>query len=374
MPQPTPTRILAFPLLEACLRAGPAANVACSPAGIATALMMVMSGARGATRDGIARALDLEALDGAAAKELAASLHRELTPAALGVELRIANALWRDPSIRFAEPFLHALTEDYGAANGDLSDPCALEQINTWVARETRGKIPSMLDHIDPAAMLVLLNAIYFKGAWADPFEERRTRDLEFTRADGRRIRHPTMRDERSCAYHETETFQVARLRYVGDRLAMNVFLPRRHDGLPALVEELAQADIVRLPFGMSIEELDLALPRFELTWRAALDGPLAALGAADAFDPARADFAPMIAGATPVPVFISRVLHEAYVQVNEAGTEAAAATAMDVDLGIPDPCELIPFVVDRPFAFLIRDGRTSVDLFVGAVNDPSSP
>ena len=289
------------------------------------------------------------------------------------------------------------MAEHYGAGLSQLDfiEPEGRQEsaeiINGWVSEETNGKIPTIVSpahfgSCDPppwdCTRLVLTNAIYFKGLWAEDYEfdEKDTEEDFFNRADGSTVKVPMMRQKRKLRYAEGDNYQAVQLPYQGRRLAMFIFLPA-----PGKFDEFAAGlnSETLSGFNDSWNErvVDLTMPRFEMEKSVDAKAVLQKLGMTDAFNPAPgvADFSGMADFSSPTSpdpgLYVSDVLHKAFVEVNEKGTEAAAATAviMTVPASMP-PTPLPPVVmdVDRPFIFLIRDTRTDAILFLGRVADPS--
>jgi serpin B len=220
-------------------------------------------------------------------------------------------------------------------------------------------------------ALLVALNAIYFKGLWKVPFEKSLTREERFFTPGNYSIKVPLMRRSAHYPYHEESTFQAVRLPYQGDRVGMYIFLPSKKSGLPAFLRTLTSAQWDRWMWTFSETEGVVGLPRFKFEHCVDLVPILAMLGMSEAFDPDKSHFDGL--ALPPPPVYIGQVIHRAVVEVNEEGTEAAAVTAIAVavaSLGHSEP-RRFQMVLDRPFFFVIRDDHSNMILFMGAVNDP---
>jgi serpin B len=355
-------------------------NLFYSPYSISLALAMTYAGARGETEEQMADALHFTLPQGNLHPAFNA-LDQELAQRGEGAEgkdqkgfrLNIANAIWGQRDYAFLEAFLDTLATNYGAGLRVLDFAGAPEAsratINDWVSEETEGKIENLIPQgaIDPLTRLVLTNAIYFNAAWATPFLEEATRDGPFTLLDGSRITVPMLHQTESFGYAKGEGYQVVELPYDGHELSMVILLPDR-DGFEAFEDSLdierAQAVMENLKRG----QVALTMPKFEFDSRFSLNQALEAMGMPAAFS-GGADFSGMTGG---TDLFISDVLHKAFVAVDEAGTEAAAATAVVMKLSVAAE-EPITLTIDRPFMFLIRDIETGAILFVGRVVDPST-
>ena len=266
---------------------------------------------------------------------------------------------------------MKANARDYDArlAELDFGRPEAVETINRWVRDRTRGRIEDIISRLSPDDVLVLLNAVYFKGAWTDAFEPGLTAEREFTSAAGKVQRGPMMAKDGEFRYGETDGVQVVRLPYGEGDIAMYILLPARDgDGLGGLV---ASGELESRFGGLRKMKGEVVLPRFKVEYARRLNDPLKRLGMAPAFDPMRADFRGMVVPGAQFSLFISEVMHKSFVEVNEEGTEAAAATSVTVTLtSMPVQEERFRMVCDRPFIYLIRDDRTGALLFLGALNE----
>jgi serpin B len=348
-------------------------NVFFSPYSISTALAMTYAGARGDTAAEMAKALyftlgpdELHRAEAA----LLAGLNGGGKPR--GYQLSIANALWGQQGYGFKEGFLKLTQASYGAGLREVdfaSNPEAARQtINAWVEKETKDKIKDLFPKgvLNNLTRLVLTNAIYFKGDWASQFKKDQTRDEEFqTGAD--KVKAPMMHQMARFKYLDADGVQALELPYAGKELSMVVLLPKKTDGLAEL-EKMLSADKVAGWLGkLREQEVIVALPKFKTTCEYSLNGPLAALGMKKAFGPT-ADFSGM--NGRKDDLYIQAVVHKAFVDVNEEGTEAAGATGIAVGVkALPVRRE---FRADHPFVFLIRDTRNDSILFLGRVVNPT--
>jgi len=246
----------------------------------------------------------------------------------------------------------------------------ARKTINAWVEKQTRDKIKDLIQPgvLDSLTRLVLTNAIYFKGDWASPFKKDGTKDGDFFAADGQKVAAPMMHQTGHFGYLDGGELQALEMPYKGDALSMVVLLPKAKDGLPALEKKLSATSAVVWIAGLRKQQVQVAMPRFTTTAEFMLKETLSAMGMTDAFSD-RADFSGMDG---VKDLFISAVIHKAFVDVNEEGTEAAAATAVVMkSTGMPAPP--VEFRADHPFVFLIRDTRSGCILFVGRMANPKT-
>jgi serpin B len=342
---------------------------------------MTYAGARGDTERQIAQALHFD-LDQARLHPVFAALEAGLPVGPLrgtagqeraGVVLRIANSLWPQAGYPLLDTFLALVKAHYGASITPLDygdSEAARRTINAWVEDRTEGKIVDLIQPGMLGAMtrLVLVNAIYFKGNWASQFDPDLTHDASFQVTPAQQVQVPMMTRQGSFRYAEHDGLQVIELPYAGDGLSMIILLPRQAVGLAGLEAELTVETLGRWTGGLRQQEVMVFLPRFRLESTFRLDSALMALGMADAFDMGKADFSGM--DGQKGWLYIGSVIHKAFVDVNEEGTEAAAATAVIMrTLSVAPPLPI--FRADRPFLFLIRDNGTGGILFLGRVVSP---
>ena len=361
--------------LYGTLRAKDEGNLFFSPYSISAALAMTYAGAHGETAAQMADLLHLPGADDAvhaAFADLAAQLEGE-DPA---YQLKIANALWGQEGEVFLDTFLDTLERCYGAGLETVDFLHAAEQarktINAWVEKQTEDKIRDLLKPgvLDAATRLVLTNAIYFKGTWSTTFDEKRTREMPFHSASGKKTDTDFMYKKDRVRYVERDDLQAIEMTYSGDDLAMLVLLPRAIDGLPKIEDALTPTLLADWIAGLRSQEVEVFLPKFKTTSEFSLAETLAAMGAPLPFG-GGADFSGM---AGTRDLFISAVVHKAFVDVTEEGTEAAAATAVVMSKSAAArPRERpVPVVrADHPFLFLIRDCRTGNVLFMGRFASP---
>jgi serpin B len=291
------------------------------------------------------------------------------------VSLEAANALWPQAGYPLLPAFLALAQEYYGVTITpvDYRRPEAARRlINTWAEEKTRGKIRELVSPgiLNDLVRLVLTNAIYFKGDWASPFPKDQTSEAPFQVSGTVRVDAPMMAQARPYRYAEHDCLQVLELPYSGGDLAMVILLPRSTDGLETLEASLTAENLERWTRPLQEMEVRVVLPRFTVSRAFRLDETLKTLGMVEAFDMNHANFAGM--DGKENWLFIAAVLHQAFVEVNEEGTEAAAATAVIMQArGMPAPVPT--FRADHPFIFLIRETRTGSLLFLGRLVDPSA-
>jgi len=355
-------------------------NLFCSPWSISTALAMTYVGARGKTERQMAQTLHfnlpqkrLHSAFNASGLALAGRGKRAGRREEEGFRLHMVDAIWGQTGHPFIPQFLDLLVENYGAGLRLLDfasvPEAARATINRWVSRETDGKIKDLLPErsIDGLTVLVLTDAIYFKAKWMHPFKRETTRPGVFHLLGGREVTIDMMSQTGDLGYAEGEEYQAVELPYRGGHMSMIIFLPR--EGRFGEFEgSLRSEQVKRIVDRLAARSVRLTMPRFRYESRFALKKVLAAMGMRDAFGLGAADFSGMDGMRD---LFISDVHHKAFVAVDEAGTEAAAATAVVMKKGRrTSPIEL---KVDRPFIFMIRDIETGTVLFTGRVLNPSA-
>ena len=357
-------------------------NLFFSPYSISAALAMTRVGAAGRTAKQMDAVLHSEDVSASNHQSLATAVKpvfieegwREKARLVPAYELRIANALWGQESVRFEKPFLTTLDKKFGAplSRVDFRETKKVRDlINAWVERNTEKKIKDIVPSGKPTpdTRLVLGNAIYFKAQWTESFQERATKPAPFTMLDGKRIDVPMMHRIDRYSYAETDDVQILEIPYRGGHTSMFVILPKKRDGLAAVEAKLSAKEIESLRGRMKSARVNLKLPRFKFTSAFDLKDNLPGMGMNDAFDPSKADFTGMT---RQVPLFIGAVLHKAFVAVDEKGTEAAAATLVVMTLGSAMPTDKpVPFIADHPFLFFIRHQGTGCILFAGRVTKP---
>lgn len=341
-------------------------NVVLSPLSASMALGMTLNGADGTTFDAMRSTLDFESLSQEEVNDGYAALIELLTTLDPTVRFDIANALWTREDVPFHQAFLDALASAFDASTEarDFGDPATLEAINQWVAERTDGKIDSILEELPPNLVALLVNAIYFEGAWTTEFDPADTRRQSFTRLDGSTVEVDMM----SIANEEFALgggagYQAAELPYGGGAYAMVVVVP--HENARAFVGGLDEARWSEILESLTPTEVDaLSIPKLTLSYDAYLNEPLKTMGMDVAFRPG-ADFTRM----SPIgdQLCIDFVRQKTFLEVDEHGTRAAAVTAVGIG-----EVSFTGLIADRPFVFAIRERLSGAILFTGLVGDPT--
>lgn len=347
-------------------------NVFISPMSVAFALAMTYNGAAGTTKEAMARALELQGMSIDEVNRASAALKDALDKADPKVQLRIANSLWSKKGVSFKPDFIQRNREFYKAEVAELnfSDPSAAGIINGWVSKNTEGKIERIIDQIEPSSVLFLVNAIYFKGKWAAEFEKDSTTEQPFTLTTGSRKQVQMMSQSGSYQYLENDDFQAISLPYGDKRWNMYIFLPAQGKSLAEFQKSLTASNWETWMRTFKNRKGEILLPRFKIEYEKELNNALKSLGMSVAFEQTGADFSGMIQSSERA--YINKVKHKTFVEVNEEGTEAAAATSVGISItSAQKPTQSFRMVVDRPFLCAIRDNQTGALLFIGTINDP---
>ena len=349
-------------------------NVFISPLSIGIALQMTYNGAGGNTAKEMAAALKLGDMDlntlNAANKDLRLGLtsNDKLT-------VRIANAIFTRAGEKFGADFLKRNNDFFNAQVEalDFKDPATVEYVNKWCAKNTNDKITSIIKDIDPADMMFLINAVYFKGNWKYQFKKESTKEGDFTLTSGEKVKAQMMNQRMDVQGLMGDNFMAGKLPYEDGHTHMYVFIPDDAKGLADFCARL-NADQWKKwidSFGQH-DNTRIALPRFKVEYESTLNKALQAMGMKDAFVFPKADFGAIRADGAK-DLYISEVLHKTFVEVNEEGTEAAAVTSVRMAAGSAAPKRFYNLVADKPFFYAICDDTTGAILFMGTMNNPKS-
>ena len=347
-------------------------NIFISPLSVSIALAMTLNGAANETEQAMIKTLQLQGLDSESMNVGYAQLRQTLQALDSEGDLIIANSLWAHEGVNITQDFLQRNTQFFGAeiSTLDFNAPSTLQTINQWINTKTKGKIPRILEDINPEALLLLINTIYFKAVWLAQFNPRLTWKGNFHLINGDKKRVSMMSRSRytSYLYYKGDTFQAISLPYYGRSISMYIFLPDPESDLNTF---LANVNAERWEDWMSRfhrQSVAINIPKFKLEYSIQLSNPLKTLGMGITFSD-KADFS-RIASPLPMGLFIDKVVQKTVIDVHEGGTEAAAATAVGPLPGAAR-VEFVRFIADRPFFFAIRDNDTKTVLFMGIVMEP---
>jgi serpin B len=358
-------------LLRATVEAeNPSTNVFLSPLSVSMALGMTLNGARGETRAAMEATLEKQDLSPSEINDAYRGLINLLEGLDPNVEVALANSIWYREGLPVRQAFIDTNRAHFDAevAGLDFSSPAASDQINSWVNDETRGNISEIVpNRIPPHIVMYLINATYFKGPWREQFDPAQTEDEPFHRADGSTVSVPMMEKTDDVVHptHQTEQFQAVDIAYGDSLYSMTILLPHEDASVQAVVDSLDTETWTRMTERLSPQSFSrLKMPKFTLRYKKKLNGILGDLGMGVAFTD-RANFRDI----ADTSLAISEVKHKTFLQVDEAGTEASAATSVGMGVTSAPPS----FVVDRPFVVAIRENHSGTILFIGAVMDPTA-
>ena len=350
-------------------------NLFFSPFSIFTALAMTWAGARENTAVQMAETLHFT--------EKPAQFHRAIgdlisqlngVQKETDVELSIANAIWAQKGYQFLDEFFRIVQQSYQADLKQIDFSSAAESarqaINAWVEQQTNEKIKDLLPPkvLNALTRLVLVNAIYFKGFWDNQFKSRDTREMEFWLLTEVAVKVPMMHQEHQFGYWENDWLQIMEMPYKEESLSLIVLLPKEKTGITDLEQKLNFENMMAWQSRLRKRKVIVFFPKFKIESQFSLAQTLALMGMPDAFDPELADFSAMVG---QKELYISAVIHKAFLEVNEEGSEAAAATGVVVGVTSIAPSPPI-FKADHPFVFFIRDNKSQSILFLGRVLNPA--
>ncbi len=347
-------------------------NFFISPLSISTALAMTANGAAGETKTAIRQAIHLEDLDNAAMNEAYRELVKFLLELDDKVILEMANSNWYKDVYHIRETFRKILLEYYDAEvkAADFSDPATKDLINGWIEDKTHGKIKDMLDQIPSNAVMYLINAIYFKAQWKYKFDENKTEDRDFYPEDGSEIRVPTMYSNGvKVSRYNADGFQYIELPYGNGQFNMTILLPDRDKTVDEVISGLDALSFAGYAKEADTATVEVYMPKFKMKYKTILNDVLSDMGMGIAFN-GSADFSNLFE--EQLNLEISRVIHQSFIEVNEEGTEAAAATIVEIlktSIGPGEDPKVI--IIDRPFAFFITEKHSKTVLFAGKMLNP---
>jgi serine protease inhibitor len=358
----------AFDIFKRILeKSGESENVIISPLSISCALSMTLNGANGETRDAMLEALRVNGLT----PEIINNSFKALSEALLSVDKRvlisIANSVWSEKNFEVKIPFRNILTNYYDAESKsfDITDPQAYQAVNTWIEDKTNGLIKNMLNGLEDNTVMLLINAIYFKGKWNLQFNKDKTADMPFYKTDGTTSEVPMMKQVSDYKVYSGNGFVLAEFPYGQGNFVMDVILPEGENGINTLAPLLNEDSFNGYLEQMYKRETDLSFPRFKYGFKDKLKNTLSDMGMGIAFS-GSADFSNI----SDIGLMINDVIHQAFIETNEEGTEAAAVTIVEVGTTSVPPAPLA-LTIDHPFIYFIRETSTNSILFMGKVADP---
>lgn len=349
-------------------------NSIMSPASLFMVLSAVSIGAIDETEEAMHDVLHMkdasrkEIMQGNAA--LLQALYRDMDD----IDIELANSLWLTDKYAFEKQFVKDVEQYFTASveTADLTTDQTMQKVNDWVAKQTNNKVDKIVEeNLGDQTIALLLNALYFNGAWEKPFSEEATADEDFTLENGDVKEVAMMYKDDSFFYTESETYQAIRIPYEKGELSMYVYLPREDVPLDDWLADMQDREVEQIKAEMEMGDGELYLPTFRFATDLSLNEYLQANGMERAFDEEDAQFDDMIQSLEKV--WLSDVKQKTYIEVNEKGTEAAAVSSSEMEAEYALPPDGEPFVmkVDRPYFFTITDEETNVDLFMGTIADP---
>ncbi len=356
-------------LFKASFSASKNKNVVVSPFSVKMALSMAAQGANGKTLEEMNKVIGLD--------ETSNEYFRRLIEDAAkdgDITLNIANSVWLRQGLEFNQEYLDILNQYYmaQASTLDFGNPSSKDTINKWVSEKTNGKIEEIVDKIEPLDIAFLINAIYFNANWSTPFEEGYTSKKDFTLLDGSKVKADLMSKTAHLLYQENNEFQAVELPYgENERYVMRVYLPKEDVKFDKFVKGIDKESLQQWGGDFGSMKGVLELPKFKTEYSNSMKDILISMGIKEAFNSNSADFSKMVT-VEGQNVYISEVMHKTYIDVNEKGTEAAAATSVGMSAtSAPQPEEMFEMIVDRPFVFTIDDKESGETLFIGAIINP---
>jgi serine protease inhibitor len=357
----------AFDIFREIVKSTPdSKNIVFSPLSISYALSMTLNGANSATLDSMLKALRIKNIS---LDDINLS-YKDLTTALLSVDQRvlisIANSVWIENNFVVKKPFTDILTGFYNAESKsfDINDATVPAKINSWIESKTNGLIKEMVDKLNDNTVMLLINAIYFKGKWSMQFDKTATSDRTFTRPDNSTVSAPSMHQSETHKVYRGSGYILAEIPYGQGNFVMDILLPDGNS-FASVIPLLTDEGFKTMSNNLSSSEVNLYLPRFKYGYKKTLKEVLSLMGMGIAFTDA-ADFSNI----SDLSLLINEVTHQAFIETNEEGTEAAAATIVDVGVTSAGPEPLL-IDINRPFIYIIRETTTNSILFMGRVTDP---
>ena len=348
-----------------------------SPFSISTALAMTYAGARNETALQMAKTLHFDTGDNfhQAFGRLLNSLEEGTSGA---IRLNIANGMWAQKGYGFLDPYFDLVVNKYHAElaaadfGNDVEREKTRQEINLWVEKKTNDKIKGLLSKsdLDDLTRFVLVNAIWFYGDWDQPFSKESTRPQDFSLSGGSKVNVPFMNRHDQYRYFEDARLKAVEIPYKDNKASMVIFLPKKYEGIAEMAGFIETGYYEEITNALKFSSVNVSVPKFEATSRFSLAKTLSEMGMPLAFSPGGADFSGMTGFRN---LYISDVIHQAFIHVDEKGTEAAAATAVvGRCMAAPPSPDVKYFVADHPFIFLIRDNITGSILFMGTMMNPA--
>jgi serine protease inhibitor len=360
---------MAFKMLKATFNENKDKNTVISPMSLSTILAITQNGAGGNTKEEMQKAMELIGVDDKTINEEYKNIIANFNSIE-ALQMKMANSIWIDKDTEIKEEFKNMGRDYYEAqiSDVDFSKPKTLDTINTWISDNTAGKIKKVLDKSDKDAAMVLINTLYFKGHWAVPFTKESTQKKDFNLSDGTSEKTDMMHGNINVDYLKENSFEAVRMPYKDGNFGMYVFLPNENSSVEALIKEMSYENWNKWKTQFNAGMRAVEIPKLHLEFEQKLNEMLMGFGIERAFKPG-ADFSKM---SKDDDLYISLVKQKCYIDVDEKGTEAAAATVVKMKtLAAAGPNAMEKFIADRPFIYVIADSKTGSILFMGTVEKP---
>ncbi|MGA2297519.1 MAG: serpin family protein [FCB group bacterium] len=344
-------------------------NIVLSPLSVSMALGMTVNGAAGSTRDSMLNTLEMLGISIDQVNSSYQSLINLLLNMDSKVQFELANSIWYRNTWVFEQSFFDVCNKYFNSQVTGLNfdDPSAKNTINNWVNTQTKGKIPDIIDAIDPTSIMFLINTIYFKGNWTYKFDTTLTKDLPFYLLDGTSQTCKMMSQLAYLSYSRTQDFDVVDIPYGSKNFSMTIFLPSSNNNINDFINGMTQDNYNQWLLNFKTDSVNIFIPKYKVEYKIKLNDALINMGMGIAFG----DYANFY-NMTKVPgTYIGEVLHKTYVLVDEAGTEAAAVTSVDIRNESMAPGGHITIRLDRPFVFVIREKSSGTIVFIGKIVEP---
>ena len=358
-----------FDLFKTINPTRPDSNIFISPLSVSIALGMAVNGANGSTRDEILTMLDLADISEEQINETYQQLIALLLNNDEQVLFEIANSIWYDQNRMVPEQDFLTVNQNYFFAdvlNINFSSSDALNTINGWISDKTHGKIENMLDCIPGDAVLYIINALYFYGQWLYTFDKEETEERPFVLLDNSSVECPLMAQKSEFEYYANDMMQMIDLKYANSDYSMTIVLPAYNININTMINDISNDTWNGWIDSLNTDSVTIHLPKFKTEYNRLLNDDLKALGMQEAFDQ-YADFTRIY---PPGSISISRVLHKAFIEVNEEGSKAAAATIIEIKWESAGPMHP-EIYINRPFLLVIREHETNTILFIGKIVNP---
>jgi len=357
-------------LFRAINREEGAKNIVLSPLSVTMALGMTVNGAAGETRNSMLKTLGM---DGFTMDELNIS-YRDLISYLLNadrkVQFELANSIWYRNNFPFKQSFFDLCKHYFNSlvSGLDFDHPNSKDIINSWVEKTTKGKIKEIVDNIEPDIVMFLINAIYFKGSWLYKFDPSKTQTGKFYLLDGSHKDCKMMKQVVYIPYLTNDILQAVDLPYGSRKFSMTIFLPKVNKNVDDLINEMTEKNYSHWISSFKDDSVIIMMPKYKVEYKVKLNEALKNLGMSIAFRSGVADFTGM--SDRGKELFIDKVWHKTYINVDEEGTEAAGVTSVEIGYTSAKPTP-IPFILDRPFVFVIREKESDAIIFIGKIVDP---